>query len=75
LSSDSFTRIAEAEVFTAFAELTQDRIALLISHRFSKVRTAGRIVVLSEGSVSEGGTHDETGGEKRNLREAVRAKG
>jgi ATP-binding cassette subfamily B protein len=55
----SLDAVAEAEVFNAFAELTQDRIALLISHRFSTVRMAGRIVVLSEGRVSEEGTHDE----------------
>jgi ATP-binding cassette subfamily B protein len=47
----------EAEVFNNFAELTQDRLAILISHRFSTVRLADRIVVLSDGHVSEQGSH------------------
>jgi len=51
--------VAEAHVFEAFSELTQDRIALLISHRFSTVRMAARIVVLSDGTIEEEGTHDE----------------
>jgi ATP-binding cassette subfamily B protein len=51
--------VAEAEVFDAFSELTQDRIALLISHRFSTVRMAPRIVVLSGGQIVEEGTHDQ----------------
>jgi ATP-binding cassette subfamily B protein len=55
----SLDAVAEAEVFNAFSELTQDRIALLISHRFSTVRMAGRIIVLSEGRIQEQGTHDE----------------
>jgi ATP-binding cassette, subfamily B, bacterial len=55
----SLDAVAEAEVFTAFSELTQDRIALLISHRFSTVRMAGRIVVLSDGRIEEEGSHDE----------------
>jgi ATP-binding cassette subfamily B protein len=55
----SLDAVAEAEVFNAFSELTQDRIALLISHRFSTVRMAGRIIVLSEGRIEEEGTHDE----------------
>jgi ATP-binding cassette, subfamily B, bacterial len=55
----SLDAVAESEVFAAFSELTEDRIALLISHRFSTVRMAGRIVVLSEGRIGEEGTHDE----------------
>ena len=50
---------AEYEVFKHFGELMQGRIAVLISHRFSTVRMADRIVVLSEGQVSEIGTHTE----------------
>jgi ATP-binding cassette subfamily B protein len=50
---------AEYEVFKHFGELMQGRIAVLISHRFSTVRMADRIVVLSEGQVSEIGTHNE----------------
>jgi ATP-binding cassette subfamily B protein len=55
--------VAEAEVYNAFSELTQDRIALLISHRFSTVRMAERIVVLVEGRIGEEGTHDKLVGE------------
>ena len=50
---------AEYEVFKHFGELMQGRVAVLISHRFSTVRMADRIVVLSEGQVSEIGTHAE----------------
>ena len=50
---------AEYEVFKHFGELMQGRIAVLISHRFSTVRMADRIVVLSEGQVSEIGSHIE----------------
>jgi ATP-binding cassette, subfamily B, bacterial len=50
---------AEAEVFDNFAELTRDHMAILISHRFSTVRMADRIVVLQSGRIKEAGTHDE----------------
>ena len=48
---------AEAEVFRRFADLAAGRTALLISHRFSTVRRADRIVVLAGGRVLEEGTH------------------
>jgi len=48
---------AELEVFERFAELTVGRTVLLISHRFSTVRIADRIVVLERGRISEQGTH------------------
>ena len=50
---------AEYEVFRRFGELMEGRIAVLISHRFSTVRMADRIVVLSEGRIHELGTHAE----------------
>ena len=50
---------AESEVFNKFAELTRDKMALLISHRFSTVRMADRIIVLVDGSILEAGTHNE----------------
>jgi len=48
---------AEAEVFENFAALTEDRMALLISHRFSTVRMAHRIIVLDQGRITEEGSH------------------
>ena len=50
---------AEYEVFTRFSELSRGRMAVLISHRFSTVRMADRIVVLKNGTVVEDGAHDE----------------
>lgn len=50
---------AEYEVFLRFTELTRDRIAVLISHRFSTVRMADRILVLNDGRLLEQGTHKE----------------
>ncbi len=49
---------AEYEVFQRFTELTQGKIAILISHRFSTVRMADRILVLEHGTVLEEGTHE-----------------
>jgi ATP-binding cassette, subfamily B, bacterial len=48
---------AELDVFERFTELTKGRTVLLISHRFSTVRIADRIVVIEGGRVSEQGTH------------------
>jgi ATP-binding cassette, subfamily B, bacterial len=50
---------AEYEVFRRFAELTKGRMAVLISHRFSTVRMADRILVLENGQIREQGTHDK----------------
>jgi ATP-binding cassette subfamily B protein len=50
---------AEYEVFKRFNELVEGRIAVLISHRFSTVRMADRIMVLSGGNLAEIGTHEE----------------
>jgi ATP-binding cassette subfamily B protein len=50
---------AEYDVFVRFAELVAGRMAVLISHRFSTVRMADRIIVLRDGRVAEEGTHDE----------------
>ncbi len=48
---------AEYEVFQHFREITGDRTAILISHRFSTVRTADQIVVFEAGAIVESGTH------------------
>jgi ATP-binding cassette, subfamily B, bacterial len=50
---------AEAELYDRFLELTAGLTTILISHRFSTVRRADRIVVLEAGSVVEDGTHSE----------------
>ncbi len=50
---------AEAEVFNQFRQLVQDKMALLISHRFSTIKMADRILVLSQGQLIESGTHNE----------------
>jgi len=50
---------AEYEVFKRFDELMGDRIGVLISHRFSTVRMAHRIVMLQEGRIHELGSHEE----------------
>ena len=49
---------SEYEVFQRFAELTAGKMALFISHRFSTVRMADRIVVLEHGKIAEEGDHD-----------------
>ena len=50
---------SEHEVFERFAELTKGKMALLISHRFSTVKMADRILVLEGGQIAEQGPHDE----------------
>ena len=50
---------AEATVFEHFRRLTDKRIAILISHRFSTVRMADQIVVIQDGHIIERGSHDE----------------
>ncbi len=50
---------SEYEVFQRFAELTAGKMSLLISHRFSTVRMADRIVVLMDGRIGECGTHEQ----------------
>ena len=50
---------AEATIFEHFRQLTRNRIAILISHRFSTVRMASQIVVIENGHVIEHGSHEQ----------------
>jgi ATP-binding cassette, subfamily B, bacterial len=50
---------SEHEVFKRFAELTEGKLSVLISHRFSTVRMADRIIVLEKGQISEQGRHEQ----------------
>jgi len=50
---------SEFEVFKRFKELSDGKTAVLISHRFSSVRMADRILVLADGMVEAAGTHDQ----------------
>lgn len=49
----------EYEIFKSFRELTEDKITILISHRFSTVRMADRIFVIEKGKIIEQGSHNE----------------
>jgi ATP-binding cassette subfamily B protein len=50
---------AETEAFDRFIKLTQGKTAVIISHRFSTVRIADRILVLKDGKVHEIGSHEQ----------------
>lgn len=50
---------AEHDIFSRFREIVKDRTSILISHRFTNVTLADRIIVLDKGSIAETGTHDE----------------
>jgi len=51
--------IAEYDLFQQFHQLTQGKMTFLVSHRFSTVRMADRIVVLEHGQIAELGSHEE----------------
>jgi ATP-binding cassette subfamily B protein len=50
---------AEADLYDRFLDLTRGLTTIVISHRFSTVRRADRIVVLDNGRITEDGSHDE----------------
>ena len=66
---------SEFEVFQRFKELSAGKTAVLISHRFSTVRMADRILVLGGGQIEAAGTHDELMAQQGTLRGAVRVAG
>ena len=49
----------EYDIFSRFREIVKGRTSILISHRFTNVSLADRIIVLDKGSIAESGTHDE----------------
>jgi ATP-binding cassette subfamily B protein len=55
----SLDAATEYEIFRHFQELTDGKMAILISHRFSTVRMADRIVVIQDGQIADLGTHEE----------------
>ncbi len=55
----SMDAAAEAQIFEHFREITQDQMAIVISHRFSTVRMADEIIVLDKGRIMEHGSHTE----------------
>lgn len=55
----SLDPMAEQEVFERFAELSKDKISVFVSHRLSSATTAGKIVVLEGGRITEQGTHEQ----------------
>jgi ATP-binding cassette subfamily B protein len=55
----SMDAAAEATIFEHFRKLTKNRVAILISHRFSTVRMASQIVVIENGRIIERGSHEE----------------
>jgi ATP-binding cassette, subfamily B, bacterial len=50
---------SEVQIFDRFREMTPNQMAILISHRFSTVRMADRILVMSAGTVTEQGSHEQ----------------
>ena len=50
---------AEAEIFAHFRDLTEKRISIIISHRFSTVRMADHIIVLEKAEIIEQGAHHD----------------
>lgn len=57
--SSSLDAATEHDIFSRFREIVKGRTSILISHRFTNVSLADRIIVLDKGTVSETGTHDE----------------
>ncbi len=49
----------EFEIFSRFREIVKGRTSILITHRFTNVTLADKIIVLENGTIAESGTHDE----------------
>ncbi len=57
--SSSLDADTEYDIFSRFREIVRGRTSILISHRFTNVSLADRIIVLDKGTVIESGTHEE----------------
>jgi ATP-binding cassette, subfamily B, bacterial len=57
--SSSLDADTEYDIFSRFREIVRGRTSILISHRFTNVSLADRIIVLDKGAVTESGTHEE----------------
>ncbi len=57
--SSSLDPLAEKDILESFADMTKSRIAIIVTHRFSTVRFADRILVVDKGRVVECGSHEE----------------
>jgi len=57
--SSSLDADTEFEIFSRFREIVKGRTSILISHRFTNVALADKIIVLDKGAIAETGTHDE----------------
>jgi ATP-binding cassette subfamily B protein len=57
--SSSLDADTEYEIFSRFREIVSGRTSILITHRFTNVKLADRIIVLENGAITETGTHEE----------------
>jgi ABC-type multidrug transport system fused ATPase/permease subunit len=57
--SSSLDADTEFEIFSRFREIVNGRTSILITHRFTNVTLADRIIVLENGAITETGTHEE----------------
>ena len=57
--SSALDAVSEYEIFSRFREIVRGRTCILISHRFTNVNLADRIIVLDKGTIAEEGTHEE----------------
>ena len=64
-ATSALDSVTEAKIQSAFDTLAQGRTTLIIAHRLSTIRSAGRIISIADGVITECGTHEEllsTGG-------------
>ena len=77
-ATSALDSVTEARIQSAFDELSEGRTTLIIAHRLSTVKKAGRILVIDDGIVKEQGTHEQlmaSGGEYAKLYQTQRLLG